>query len=73
MLRKIKEAFKAWRRGDVRINKGAQRGRIYAKKGEVPKAPPGGTIMHQGVPMKVKSIKIRVYRAATDTWEEIDG
>ena len=53
---------KAAKRGEVRVSQ-ATRGRIYKKKDETPEVAAKGT-------MKM-TITGRVYRAATNTWEEL--
>lgn len=59
------ERIKAWRRGEQRIAPPGVRGRIYSRRAE---EPPGEIA---AVAKPTLSIAARVYRAATDTWEDL--
>lgn len=65
-LKTIVENFKARRRGETRVP-GATRGRIYAR-------PSAGTDEDKVAAKAAPSLKLsaRVYRAATDTWEDLN-
>jgi len=60
--RRLVDWWQAWRRGDQRIAPIGTRGRVYARPGE------GGPVAAKGKPEA--TIRARVYRAATGTWED---
>ncbi len=66
----LREDFRAWRRGDRRVaprfdvNGRITRGRVYARNDE---AVPG---LIRGKSRLKAFMSFRVYRAATDTWED---
>ena len=55
--------LKAWARGERRIVPRGVRGRVYERK-------PGGGPM-QAVSRLKATMKMRVWRAATDKWEDV--
>lgn len=68
MANPLLERYRAWRRGEKRIAPRGVRGRVYRKKGEPDTR--GGL---QSTASPVVTVTARVYRAATNTWEKLDG
>jgi len=62
-MNRLIEFMKAWWRGEKRVAPHGARGRVYERKDG------GGPI--QAVARFHGSIKARVYRAATGTWEDL--
>lgn len=66
--RRLLERGRAWRRGDVRLAPPhATRGRLYGKRGTTTVSS-GNVVAGRAEPKA--TISARVYRAATDTWED---
>lgn len=63
MLRRLIEAYGAWRRGERRVAPHGVRGRVYERKGEA------GSLTAMAQP--TATIKARVFRAATGKWEDV--
>lgn len=65
-MKGLVEQFKAWRRGDRRISPPGTRGRVYERS----RPEPGFVVTTEA--RGVATIRpTRIYRAATDTWEEV--
>lgn len=65
LLRVLWEDFKAWRRGEYRVAPRTVTGRVYARRSESQGAPAARARSRPRARMI-----IRVYRAATGTWED---